>query len=91
MDIDHEKLVTVFLAKYAGVAALVKSILEEAHIQYYTKGVEELDIEVYVGIASGGMNPFMATVEFQVMPEDFEQAKVLLKDVSEEPPDEENN
>ena len=65
-----------------------KSILDEAEIKYLIKneGVQAL---FGVGTIGTGFNPITGPVTFQVMPEDEEEAKELLKDVSETPDEEE--
>jgi len=86
---DHERLMTVFTTGHEGVAALIKSILDEAQIKYFAKG-EGLQNLFGVGIIGTGFNTLTGPIEFQVMPEDFEYAKELLKDFSEAPSDSED-
>ncbi|MFC2093530.1 hypothetical protein ACFLSV_06485 [Bacteroidota bacterium] len=81
-DVDHERLVTVFKTGHEGIVALVKSILDEAKIQYLAKGEGVQDL-FGVGVLGTGFNPITGPVEFRVMPEDVEYAKELLKDVKE--------
>ena len=81
-DVDHEKLVTVFRTGHEGVVAIVKSILDEAQIQYHAKGEGVQDL-LGVGVLGTGFNPVTGPVEFRVMPEDVEYAKELLKDIKE--------
>ena len=81
-DVDHERLVTVFKTGHEGIIALVKSILDEAKIQYLAKGEGVQDL-FGVGVLGTGFNPITGPVEFRVMPEDVEYAKELLKDVKE--------
>ena len=68
---DNENLVTVYTTSNHAIIALVKSILDEAGIQYYAKG--DNTQAVYA------INAF--PVEFQVMPENEAFARELLKDV----------
>ncbi len=81
-DVDHEKLVTVFRTGHEGIVAIVKSILDEAQIQYLAKGSGVQDL-FGVGVLGAGFNPITGPVEFRVMPEDVEYAKELLKDIKE--------
>ena len=81
-DVDNERLVTVFKTGHEGIVALVKSILDEAEIQYLAKGEGVQDL-FGVGVLGTGFNPITGPVEFRVMPEDEEYAKELLKDVKE--------
>ena len=81
-DVDHERLVTVFKTGHEGIVAVVKSILDEAKIQYLAKGESVQDL-FGVGVLGTGFNPITGPVEFRVMPEDVEYAKELLKDVKE--------
>lgn len=83
---DKEKLVTIFTTGHEGVVALVKSVLDEAQIQYIAKGEGIQDL-FGVGIIGTGFNVITGPIEFQVLEEDVEYARDLLKDVSENPPD----
>ena len=84
---DKEKLVTVFTTGHEGVVALVKSILDEAQIEFVAKGEGIQDL-FGVGIIGTGFNVITGPIEFQVLEDNAEYAKELLKDVSENPPDE---
>lgn len=79
---DHEVLVTVFTTGHDGVIAVVKSILDEAKIRYLAKGEGVQDL-FGVGVLGTGFNPITGPVEFQVLEEDAEYARELLKDVKE--------
>ncbi len=68
---DNENLVTVYTTSNHAIIAVIKSILDEAGIQYLAKG--DNTQAVYA------MNAF--PVEFQVMPENESFARELLKDV----------
>lgn len=78
---DHEKLVTVFETGKEAVAAVVKSILDEAQIKYLAQGEGVQDL-FGVGVIGTGFNPITGPVEFKVMPEDAEYAMELLKDIA---------
>lgn len=71
---NTEELVTVFSTDHPGIIAIVKSILDEASIQYLVKG-DGLQILFALG-----------TVVFQVMPDNVDMARELLKDVRESDP-----
>lgn len=79
---DKEKLVTIFTTGHEGVVVLVKSILDEAQIRYIAKGEGVQDL-FGVGVIGTGFNIITGPIEFQVLEEDAEYAKELLKDVSE--------
>ncbi|MBK8551837.1 MAG: hypothetical protein IPL53_12535 [Ignavibacteria bacterium] len=80
---DHEKLVTVFETGNEAIIALVKSMLDEAKIRYLAQGEGVQDL-FGVGVLGTGFNPITGPVVFQVMPEDAEYAKELLKDVTDD-------
>ena len=70
---DNENLVTVYKTSNNALIALVKSILDEAEIKYMAKGdniQSTYSLDVF-------------PVEFQVMPENADFARELLKDVDE--------
>lgn len=79
---DSENLVSVYKTDNPALIALVKSMLDEAGIQYMAK---DDDVASIVPI-----NAF--PVDFMVMPEDADYARELLKDVesSQEIEDNEN-
>ena len=83
-EADKEKLVTVFKTGHHGTIAVVKSILDEAGIEYNVKGEGIQDL-IGAGIFGVGYNPITGPVEFQVLEDNAEFAKELLKDVSENP------
>ena len=78
---DNENLVTIYKTSNNALIALVKSILDEAEIKYMAKGdniQSTYSLDVF-------------PVEFQVMPENAEYARELLKDVDESSAIEENS
>jgi hypothetical protein len=78
---DSENLVSVYKTSNPAIIALVKSMLDEAGIEYMAKG-DDL----------AGVYPINAfPVDFQVMPESEEYARELLKDVNTSEPIDENN
>ena len=70
---DTETLVTVYTSGNNAICALVKSMLDEAGIDYLAKG-DNLQ-------STYPLNAF--PVEFQVLTGDVEFARELLKDVEE--------
>jgi hypothetical protein len=71
---NTEELVPVFSTDHPGVIAVVKSILDEAGIQYLVKG--------------DGLQTLFAlgTVQFFVTPDNVEMASELLENVEESEP-----
>lgn len=84
-NLDAESLVSVYITSNSAIIPLVKSMLDEAGIQYFAKGENMQNIEP--------INVF--PVDFQVMPENAEAARELLKDInpngSDEPDTEEES
>jgi hypothetical protein len=75
MDDNELNLVSVYKSDNPAIIALIKSILDEAGIEYFAK-----DDSIQ------GLYPINAfPVDFQVMPENEEFAKELLKDVGVSP------
>lgn len=68
---DSENLVTVYTTGNHAIIALIKSMLDEAEIEYYAKGDNIQNVYAIDAFP----------VEFQVMPENEEFARALLKDV----------
>jgi hypothetical protein len=67
---------TVYATGDSALVALVKSLLEDAGIEYFTKGYEIQDL---IGIGSiGGLNYLTGPVEFGVAAEDAPTARQLL-------------
>lgn len=87
---DKEKLVTVFKTGHHGTIAVVKSILDEAGIKFTAKGEGIQDL-IGAGIFGVGFNPITGPVEFQVLEENADYAKELLKDVKDTPREEEES
>jgi hypothetical protein len=83
---DKEKLVTVFKTGHHGTIAVIKSILDEAGLEYSVKGEQIQDL-IGAGVFGIGYNPITGPVEFQVLEDNVEYAKELLKDVSDTPPE----
>lgn len=71
---NTEILVPVFSTDHPGVIAVVKSMLDEAGIQYLVKGDGLQDLFA------------IGTVQFFVTPENEEMARALLADVTESEP-----
>lgn len=83
MDPKKEKLITVFSTGNHGLIALAKSILDDAKIGYYAKNENSEDL-IGIGVVGTGYNPVIGPIEIQVLEENAEEAKKLLKDLSEE-------
>jgi hypothetical protein len=81
-------LVTVYEAGDFGLAALAKSVLESAGIEYLTQGEA---IQEYTGFQRlpGSVNLVTGPVVFQVRAEDAEKARSLLDDIEESAPESE--
>lgn len=86
---DKEKLVTVYKTGHHGTIAVIKSILDEAGIQFSVKGEGIQDL-IGAGIFGVGYNPITGPVEFQVLEDNEEYARDLLKDVDDSPAEEES-
>ncbi len=69
---DSEMLVSVYVTSNSAIIPLVKSILDEAGIQYLAHGENMQNMEP--------INVF--PVDFQVMPDNEEYARELLKDIN---------
>jgi hypothetical protein len=83
MDPKNEKLITVFSTGNHGLIALAKSILDDAKIGYYAKNENSEDL-IGIGVVGTGYNPVIGPIELQVLEENAEEARKLLKDLSEE-------
>ena len=85
------KIETVYVTGDPALVAIVKSLPEDAEIEYFTKGYEIQDL---IGIGTlGGLNNVTGPVEFGVAAADAPTARELLahlgEAVSDEPPEEE--
>ena len=69
------KLITVFRTQDAGLAAVVKSLLDSINIEYFLRG------EAFLNVAGwpGSRSTAQTEAEFQVREADAEQALSLLK------------
>jgi hypothetical protein len=86
---DKEKLVTVFKTGHHGTIAVIKSILDEAGIEFSVKGEGIQDL-IGAGIFGVGYNPITGPVEFQVLEDNADYARDLLKDVDDSTTEEES-
>jgi hypothetical protein len=82
MNLRDEKLVTVFATGNHAVIALAKSLLDDANINYYAKNERSEDL-IGIGVVGTGYNPVIGPIELQVLEENAEEARELLKDLSE--------
>lgn len=87
MDENSEKLVTVYKTGHQAVIAVIKSLLDEAGIKFFAKG-ESVQNLFGVGVLGTGFNPLTGPVEIQVLEENEEYARELLRDVKEFPDEE---
>lgn len=71
-NLDAENLVSVYKSDNPAIVALVKSILDEANIQYMAKDDDVANI----------IPTNVFPVDFQVLPENVEYARELLKDIN---------
>jgi hypothetical protein len=83
---------TVYATGDPAMVALVKSLLEDAKIDYFTKGDEIQDL---FGLGTlGGLNYVIGPVEFMVEAKDASVARELLSHLDDavpnEPPEEES-
>ncbi len=83
-NLDNEKFVTVFKTGHHGTIALIKSLLDSADIKYFIKNENAQDL-FGGGVFGVGFNPVTGPVQVQVLEEDAEDARELLKDISETP------
>jgi hypothetical protein len=75
------KIETVYATGDPALVTVVKSLLEDAEIEYFTKGYEIQDL---VGIGRlGGFNNVIGPVEFVVAAEDEPTARELLADLND--------
>ena len=81
---DKEKLVSIYKTGHHGTIAVVKSILDEAGVEYSVKGEGIQDL-IGAGIFGVGYNPITGPVEFLVLEDNAEYARELLKSVEETP------
>jgi hypothetical protein len=83
MDQKKEKLITVFSTGNHGLIALAKSVLDDVGIRYYAKNESTEDL-IGLGVFGTGFNIAIGPIELQVFEENVEEAKKLLKDITEE-------
>jgi hypothetical protein len=79
------KIETVYATGDPALVTVVKSLLEDAGIEYFTKGYEIQDL---VGIGTlGGFNNIIGPVEFVVAAKDAPTARELLAHLDDSVPD----
>jgi len=79
---DNEYAVTVFESGHEGVIAVAKSMLDEAKIEYSVKG-EGVENLLGVGVIGTGFNPVTGAIQIQVLDKKAEEARELLKGLTE--------
>ncbi len=82
MNPEDETLVTVLSTGNHGIIAVAKSILDDAGIEYYAKNERTEDL-IGLGVFGTGYNTVIGPIEIQVLEENAEEAKTLLKDLKE--------
>ncbi len=80
------KIETVYATGDPARIALARSLLEDAEIEYFTKGYEIQDLIGAGGL--GGLNYVIGPVEFVVAGEDAPTARELLAHLDDAVPDE---
>jgi hypothetical protein len=80
------KLETVYATGNPGLVALVKSLLEDAEIEYFTKGDEIQDLIGWGRFA--GLNYAIGPVEFVVASDDAPTAREMLAHLEDAVPEE---
>ena len=75
--------VTVLSTGDPALLAVAKSLLEEADIEFFAKGEAVQDL--VGGGRLGGFNPAVGPVELQVAPEHADEARALLRDLTNTP------
>ena len=78
---EHPEPVTVFESSDPAVIAVAESLLEEAEIDFFAKGEGIQDL--FGGGRIGRVNPVVGPVQFQVAAEDAEEARAVLRELSE--------
>ena len=80
------KIETVYVTGDPALVTMVKSLFEDAEIEYFTKGDEIQDL---FGMGRlGGLNILCGPVEFVVAAEDAPTARELLAHLDDDVPDE---
>jgi hypothetical protein len=80
------KIETVYFTGDPALIVLAKSLLEDAEIEYFTKGDEIQDL---IGVGTlGGLNYVTGPVEFVVAAKDAPTARELLAQLDDAVPDE---
>jgi hypothetical protein len=80
------KIETVYATGNPTLVALAKALLEDAEIEYFTKGYKNQDL---IGIGGlGGFNNILGPVEFVVAAKDAPTARELLAHLDDAFPDE---
>jgi hypothetical protein len=81
--------ITVLESGDPGLLAVAKSLLESAGIQFFAKGEGVQDL--FAGGSFGtGFNPFTGPIQLQVAADEAEEAKALLRDLSTQRNDADN-
>jgi hypothetical protein len=85
--VEGEFLVTVLATRDPGIIAIAKSILDGADIQYLAKGEAT---NALFGGSLVGFNASASLVQIQVQRDRAEDASELLRDLTEQDPEEQH-
>ncbi len=72
--------VTVLRTSDPAILGVAKSLLEDARIDFFAKGEGVQDLFAWGRI--GGFNPIVGPVQLQVAPEDAEEARAVLGELT---------
>ncbi len=82
----YQELVTVYSVPSPALLDMAQSILKSAEIRYFIKG-ELIQNIIALGTYGGSFNLSVGPPEIQVAPEDAEEARILLNELSENEPE----
>jgi len=87
MEPVYQELVTVYTVPSPALMDMAQSILQSAEIKYFIKG-ELIQNIIALGSYGGSFNLSVGPPEIQVAPEDAEEARILLNELSLKEPEE---
>jgi hypothetical protein len=80
MTDEHAEPVTVFQSSDPALIGVAESLLEEAGIEFFSKGEGIQDL--FGAGRIGNVNPIVGPVELQVAAEDADEARAALAELS---------
>jgi len=83
----YQELVTVYTVPSPALMDMAQSILQSAEIKYFIKG-ELIQNIIALGTYGGSFNLSVGPPEIQVAPDDAEEARILLNELSLKEPEE---